>query len=118
MVLSNFRTQSVHAYLLPSKSSTLPVARQTVVVAMRKHADVLRFISSLLPSALERGTAHRVLVSFNTVIVMDYLGRADSNTLAAGSFATLIPALTAPLNIGMGQHVAATHRDAMVRVIS
>lgn len=81
---------------------------------MLKHADVLRFVVSLLPSALERGTAHRALISFNTVIILELLGRPTKTALNEGSLATLIPALTAPFTFSLAQQATAVHRDAMV----
>lgn len=85
---------------------------------MTKQADVLRFVVSLLPSALEGGTAHRTLVSFNTVILLDFLGRSEQNALEAGTLAMLVPALMAPLKVEADQRVTAIHRDAMVRSVA
>lgn len=85
---------------------------------MLKTPDVLRFVTSLLPTALEAGAAHRVVVSFNAAVLLDFIGRSTQNGvngLDAGALAMLVPAFTAPLKLDAEQRQTAIHRDAIVR---
>lgn len=62
---------------------------------MRQTIDVARFVSSILPTALQRNYVHRTLVAFYVGTILDFIGK--SKTLDDGVFAFLLPAILTPL---------------------
>lgn len=62
---------------------------------MRQTIDVARFVSSILPTALQRNYVHRTLVAFYVGTILDFIGK--SKTLDDGVLAFLLPAILTPL---------------------
>jgi U3 small nucleolar RNA-associated protein 10 len=62
---------------------------------MLKSLDLARFITSLLPIAIEKGYAHRTLIAFNAATLHEFIKR--SKALEAGTVAFLLPGLLEPL---------------------
>jgi hypothetical protein len=107
--------QSVHAYLLPTKSTTLPLSPQILLTALAKSPDLLRFVCALLPRALVNGTLHRTLIAFTTSTLLGFLTRvAQGGKLDEGALAVLVPALVAPLKGDHTNVTPAVLRDAQL----
>ena len=75
---------------------------------MLRNADLARFVTSLLPTAIKNGVSHRVLLAFNAATLHEFITR--SKVLDEGTMAYLLPALLAPLQ----QKSLATSQDSIV----
>lgn len=62
---------------------------------MRQNVDVARFVSSLLPTAIEHNYVHRTLVAFYVGSMLDFVGK--SKKLDDSVLAFLLPAILVPL---------------------
>ena len=62
---------------------------------MLRNTDLARFVTSLLPSAVNNRVSHRVLLIFNTATLHEFITR--SKELDEGTMAYLLPSLLAPL---------------------
>lgn len=62
---------------------------------MRQNVDVARFVSSLLPTAIEHNYVHRTLVAFYVGSMLDFVGK--SKKLDDSILAFLLPAILVPL---------------------
>lgn len=62
---------------------------------MGQNVDVARFVSSLLPAALEHNYVHRTLVAFYVGSMLDFVGK--SKKLDGSVLAFLLPAILVPL---------------------
>ncbi|TRM63291.1 hypothetical protein BD626DRAFT_496170 [Schizophyllum amplum] len=96
---------SAWAFLLPFKAAATRVPRSALVAEMRKNSVVARFVSSLVPSAVQHGTVHPALLKFNVSVLRDFI--ALGKTLDEGSIAHLLQSTLAPLQ-------NATSRDAVL----
>jgi U3 small nucleolar RNA-associated protein 10 len=98
---SNFlagRQSSMWAFINPAKTTGKPLPREILVSEMVSNLDVARFVTSLLPSALDASCAHRVLIGFNAAILTAYINA--TKTFSEGVLAFLLPSLTKPLRVG------------------
>ena len=70
-----------------------------LVAEMQQNTDLTRFVISLLPSAIKRGSAHRTLVAFNAATLHDFIGHigAQGKALDEGLVVQLVDALLMPL---------------------
>jgi U3 small nucleolar RNA-associated protein 10 len=75
---------------------------------MLRNSDLARFVTSLLPSAIKGGYAHRALLAFNAASLHDFI--VHSKVLDEGTVAYLLPALLEPLQQGSNP----TPKDAIV----
>jgi len=95
-------------FLLPYKSAGQKLSRVSLVTAMLKDSDFTRFVTSLLPVAVNKGLVHRTLIAFNVATLHDFIKRSKS--VDEGTIAHLLPALLEPLTEKRGQMV----KDAVV----
>jgi hypothetical protein len=112
------REPSVHSYLLSTKTATLPLARQTLVTAMSKSPELVRFVSGLLPSAVKAQAPHRTLVAFHTAVFMDFIARSQHtsrNVIEEGVLASLISSFLGSLTQDEASSPTGVFRDAVVR---
>ncbi|KAL1745319.1 armadillo-type protein [Schizophyllum fasciatum] len=91
----NIQPSSTWAFLLPFKASASRVPRAALVAEMRKNSVVARFLSSLVPTAIQSGTAHQNLVKFNVSVLREFI--AGGKTLDEGAIAHLLQSILAPL---------------------
>lgn len=75
---------------------------------MLRNADLARFVTSLLPTAINNGVSHRVLLAFNAATLHEFIAR--SKKLDEGTMAYLLPALLVPLQ----QKSLAPSQDSIV----
>ena len=61
---------------------------------MRRNSVVARFVSSLVPSAIQYGAAHANLIKFNVSVLRDFI--TLGKTLDEGAIAHLLQAILAP----------------------
>jgi U3 small nucleolar RNA-associated protein 10 len=62
---------------------------------MLRNAELARFITSLLPTAVKNGFSHRILLAFNAATLHEFITRVK--VLDEGTMAYLLPALLVPL---------------------
>ncbi|KAF8064012.1 hypothetical protein FPV67DRAFT_198389 [Lyophyllum atratum] len=94
----HIKQNSTWSFLLPFKSAAQNLPRMSLVNEMLRNSDVSRFVTSLLPSALNEARSHRVLLAFNAACLHDFI--SWSQVLNEGTVAYLLPALLAPLQQG------------------
>lgn len=82
-------------FLLPYKSAGQKLSRVSLVTEMLKDSDLTRFVTSILPVALNKGLGHRTLIAFNAATLHDFIKRSKS--VDDGTVAFLLPALLKPL---------------------
>ncbi|EGO02920.1 hypothetical protein SERLA73DRAFT_102973 [Serpula lacrymans var. lacrymans S7.3] len=97
----HIKPNSQFSFLLPFKSSGIPLNRTALVTAMVDNADVGRFVAALLPNAMKGFASHRTLLAFNSATMHDFLARMP--VLDEGSLAFVLPAFLTPLQSARGE---------------
>ncbi|KAH9837712.1 armadillo-type protein [Rhodofomes roseus] len=90
---------SMFRFLQAYKTTSKPLPRSGLDSEMRKHSDLARFITNLLPNTLKNGGAgtHKALVIFHTGVLLDFI--AKSQVLDEGTTAFLLAASLEVLQI-------------------
>ncbi|KAF8626030.1 hypothetical protein AX15_005120 [Amanita polypyramis BW_CC] len=95
LTILHIKPNSTWSFLLPFKAAAQSVPRSPMVTEMLRNTDVIRFVASLLPSAIKMNRVHRVLLMFNAACLYDFITRSKS--LDEGTVSFLLPALLEPL---------------------
>ncbi|KZO97606.1 hypothetical protein CALVIDRAFT_536183 [Calocera viscosa TUFC12733] len=85
-------------FLEAFKKISQPMPRDSLLVAMEKDSQLLRFVVDLLPKALEEGSAHRALINFYTVTLLAFIKKQKA--LDESMSALLLPAFSQILECG------------------
>ncbi|KAI0311668.1 hypothetical protein OF83DRAFT_1068421 [Amylostereum chailletii] len=95
VTILHIKPSSTWSFLNAYKSAAQSLPRSTLVVEMQRNTDVMRFVASLLPTAIRENYTHRTLLAFHTGVVLDYVARAK--LIDDGISAALLPTMIEPL---------------------
>lgn len=95
VTILHIRPNSTFSFLNAYKSAAQPLPRAALIKEMHQNVDVARFVSSLLPTAIEHNYVHRTLVAFYVGAMLDFVGK--SKKLDDSVLAFLLPAMLVPL---------------------
>ncbi|EJU00234.1 hypothetical protein DACRYDRAFT_23206 [Dacryopinax primogenitus] len=79
-------------FLEAFKKINQSMPRDSLLLAMEKDSELLRFVVNMLPKGLEESTAHRALINFYTVTLLGFIKR--QKTIDENISAILLPAFS------------------------